>query len=66
MVDILSRANRDVKLPACKQTHARIIDMFKQQMDILKDRLNVSDSFLILGLIRAYTRLTEPGCDWPN
>jgi len=66
MVDILSHANHDIKLPARKQTRARIIDIFKQQMDILKDRLNVSDSFLILGLIRAYTCLTEPGCDWPN
>ncbi len=39
---MLSHANRDVKLPARKQTCADILKMFRQQMSLLKDRLNVS------------------------
>ena len=42
MVDIASHANRGVKLPSLRQTHGHIIRSFKQQMVVLKDRLNVS------------------------
>ena len=42
MIDIASCANHGVKLPSLRQTCGRIIRSFKQQMIILKDRLNVS------------------------
>ncbi|KAH9033974.1 hypothetical protein EDB83DRAFT_2188442, partial [Lactarius deliciosus] len=41
MIDIASRANHGVKLPSLKQTRGHVIKTFKQQMLILKDRLNV-------------------------
>ncbi|PPQ87326.1 hypothetical protein CVT26_004408, partial [Gymnopilus dilepis] len=43
MIDIASRATRDVKLPSRKQTRKEIIRQFKTQMTALKERLNVSD-----------------------
>jgi hypothetical protein len=42
MVDIASCANRGVTLPSLKQTRGRIIKMFKEQMFLLKEQLNVS------------------------
>ncbi|KAI9429390.1 hypothetical protein H4582DRAFT_1826839 [Lactarius indigo] len=41
MIDIASRATRSITLPAPKKTRGRIIHMFKQQMFLLKKRLNV-------------------------
>lgn len=41
MIDIAACANRKVTLPSLKQSRARIIKTFKQQMVLLKDRLNV-------------------------
>ncbi|KAH9007574.1 hypothetical protein EDB84DRAFT_1264729, partial [Lactarius hengduanensis] len=41
MLDIASRATRGVTLPSPKKTRSRIIFMFKQQMILLKKRLNV-------------------------
>lgn len=43
MLDIASRANpnRGYRLPSPKQSRARIITMFKQQMVSLRDRLTV-------------------------
>ncbi|KAF8263820.1 hypothetical protein EI94DRAFT_1595605 [Lactarius quietus] len=41
MIDIASRANCGVKLPSMKQTRGHIIKTFKQQMFMLKERLNV-------------------------
>lgn len=40
MVDLASRANHGVKLPSPRQTRGRVIKMFKQQMCLLKERLN--------------------------
>ena len=42
MVDIAFHANQGIKLPSLRQTHGHIIRSFKQQMVVLKDRLNVS------------------------
>ena len=42
MIDIAARANHGVKLPSLKQTRGHIIKTFKQQMLVLRDRLNVS------------------------
>ncbi|KAH8980380.1 hypothetical protein EDB86DRAFT_2813725 [Lactarius hatsudake] len=41
MMDIASRATRGITLPAPKKTRGRIVHMFKQQMFLLKKRLNV-------------------------
>jgi hypothetical protein len=41
MLDIASRASHGVTLPSPKKTRVRIINMFKQQMYMLRDRLNV-------------------------
>ena len=48
MLDIASRANpnQGIWLPLPKQSRARIITMFKQQLCSLQDRLNVSSLFL--------------------
>ncbi|KAH9029620.1 hypothetical protein EDB84DRAFT_1271654, partial [Lactarius hengduanensis] len=46
MIDLAARANHGVKLPSPGQTQGRIIKMFKQQMFLLKERLNVSSIFL--------------------
>jgi len=40
MLDLASRANRRIQLPSPKQSRARIIKMFKQQLCLLRDRLN--------------------------
>ncbi|KAH9063532.1 hypothetical protein EDB87DRAFT_1558211, partial [Lactarius vividus] len=45
MVDLASSANHGVKLPSPKQTRGHVIKMFKQQMCLLKERLNVSSLF---------------------
>ncbi|KAH9001365.1 hypothetical protein EDB92DRAFT_1788805, partial [Lactarius akahatsu] len=45
MVDLASRANHGVKLPSPRQTRGRVIKNFKQQMCLLKERLNVSSLF---------------------
>ena len=42
MIDIAAHANRGIKLPSLKQTRGHIIKTFKQQMLVLRDRLNVS------------------------
>ena len=42
MIDIASRATRGVKLPSPWRTRGHIIKTFKQQMCLLKERLNVS------------------------
>jgi hypothetical protein len=56
MVDIASRANRSVTLPSLKQTRGHIIKMFKEQMFLLKERLNVSVFFssLLSALTTSY------------
>ena len=41
MLDIASRASRGITLPSPKKTRAQIIHMFKQQMFLLRGRLNV-------------------------
>lgn len=41
MLDIASRASRGVSLLSPKKTRARIIHTFKQQMSLLRSRLNV-------------------------
>jgi len=65
MVNLLSCANCKVKLPAPKQTREQVIKMFKQQMMLLKDHLNVGTPFF-QGLIHVYTHLTEHCHDWEN
>jgi hypothetical protein len=45
MIDIASCANRGVMLPSSKQTRGCIIKMFKEQMFLLKEWLNVSVFF---------------------
>ena len=42
MTDLASRATGSVNLPSLRQTRGRIIRSFKQQMLLLKERLNVS------------------------
>ena len=42
MLDMASWASRGITLPAPKKTRSRIIHMFKQQMFLLRSRLNVS------------------------
>ncbi|KAH8981786.1 hypothetical protein EDB86DRAFT_2812693, partial [Lactarius hatsudake] len=41
MIDITSRATRGITLPAPKKTRTLVIHMFKQQMFLLKKRLNI-------------------------
>ena len=41
MVDLASRANRSIQLPKPKQARSRLIKMFKQQLLLLRERLNV-------------------------
>ena len=63
MIDFASHANRGVKLPSLKQTCGRIIKTFKEQMFILKDRLNVHLylSSLLSGLTATYQGPTVTG-----
>ncbi|KAH8983920.1 hypothetical protein EDB92DRAFT_1803497, partial [Lactarius akahatsu] len=46
MIDLAACANHGVKLPSPGQTRGRVIKMFKQQMFLLKERLNASSVFL--------------------
>jgi len=41
MIDIAAQATRGVKLLSQKQTRQYIIRLFKEQMNALKERLNV-------------------------
>jgi len=41
MIEVAARATRGVKIPGRKQTRQAIINMFKKQMQALRDRLNV-------------------------
>ncbi|KAH9012604.1 hypothetical protein EDB83DRAFT_2233687, partial [Lactarius deliciosus] len=61
MLDIVSRANRSIRLPSPKQSRAQIIKMFKQQLRLLQDRLNVT-FFLILFFSRSlmFTYRAQP------
>jgi hypothetical protein len=40
MIEVAARATRGVKIPGRKQTRQAIINMFKKQMQALRDRLN--------------------------
>ncbi|KAI9429899.1 hypothetical protein H4582DRAFT_1825324 [Lactarius indigo] len=62
MLDIASRANRDIKLLSQKQTRARIIKMFKQQMIMLKGHLNVSVP-AYTSVLHTHTHTLEPCCE---
>ena len=59
MIDLASRATHDVNLPSPRQTRARIIKSFKQQMVSLKERLNVSFPFSAF-VTRANAHSLEP------
>jgi hypothetical protein len=50
MVDIASRASKEVLIPSPKRTRAQIIHLFKQKMYLLRDRLNVGVSFMLPGI----------------
>ena len=53
MLEIASRANRGIRLPSPKQSRARIITMFKQQLYSLKERLDVRFSPVVLCYLSA-------------
>jgi hypothetical protein len=56
MVEVASRATNGVNIPNRKSTREEILDMFKNQMSRLKERLNVRQ-MLLLTLSR-YTQIT--------
>ncbi len=55
MIDIASQANRSIRLLSSKQSRARIIKMFKQQLCSLRDRLNVLFFILFTSFVFAFT-----------
>ncbi|KAH9077767.1 hypothetical protein EDB83DRAFT_2217123, partial [Lactarius deliciosus] len=67
MIDIASRATRGVKIPSTWRTCGHIIKTFKQQMCLLKERLNVS-SFLspFVPCANAHAHSLEPCCERRN
>lgn len=65
MIEVAARATRGVKIPGQKQTRQAIIDMFKNQMQALRDRLNVCQySFFPIILINHTVLALEQGCEW--
>ena len=55
MIDIASQANWSIRLLSSKQSRARIIKMFKQQLCSLRDRLNVLFFILFTSFVFAFT-----------
>jgi hypothetical protein len=47
MISIAARATRGAKIPDRKQTRKEIIRIFKEQMQALKERLNVHWNYLV-------------------
>lgn len=69
MLDIASRAppSRGVTLPSPKKTRAQIIHTFKQQMYLLRDRLNVRvQSCHTSSKVHTDIRTLGPHCFWGN
>ncbi|KAI9437034.1 hypothetical protein H4582DRAFT_1816282, partial [Lactarius indigo] len=66
MINIASCTTHSVKLPSPCQTRAHIIKTFKQQMCLLKERLNVHSFLFSLSYVNAHTYLLEPYCGWRN
>jgi hypothetical protein len=48
MIDVASRATNGVNIPNRKATREEILDMFKNQMSRLKERLNVCQILLLM------------------
>jgi hypothetical protein len=63
MISIAARATRGIKLDSRKQTRKAIMQLFKEQMKGLKERLNVSFDHHIINpnLIR---NVIEQSCQW--
>jgi hypothetical protein len=64
MIEVAARATRGVKIPGRKQTRQSIINMFKKQMQALRDRLNVCLCSLAITIINHPAVALEQDCEW--
>jgi len=63
MIEVAARATNEVNIPNRKATREEILDMFKNQMSRLKERLNVCQVLLLMLSYYLLQPCSESSCD---